>query len=64
MFGLKCPLCSDKMDYKEVKNFDKYNPNFPEKQSTHVWVCKNSCPCVVFEFWNNEDIDNLKKVLK
>jgi len=60
---LKCPLCGGDMEYKEVKNVDTRQPDLPEIEPTHVWICDQSCPAVVFEYWKSEDVDNLKKVL-
>lgn len=39
------PLCKGEMVYGNNKK-------------THIWVCEE-CPAVIFEYWTNEDIENL-----
>lgn len=63
MTELKCPLCeSGEMKHKPVGNDDLQESERLDNY-THVWVCPH-CPCVIFEFWENKDINNLKKILK
>jgi ssDNA-binding Zn-finger/Zn-ribbon topoisomerase 1 len=45
----KCPLCHVELEYKKINN-------------THVYVCEE-CPFVGFEFYFDEDMENLKAYL-
>lgn len=47
---MKCSLCDGKMDYDE-------------KKGTHIWVCED-CPCVMFEYYEDKDLNNLTNRLK
>lgn len=64
MSKLKCPLCeSGKMEHKPIANND-FDTTTSDRidEYTHAWICPD-CPCVIFEYWEQKDIDNLKKVL-
>lgn len=55
--GTKCPICIEGfMEYREYKQ-NKYNTG------GHAWVCEE-CPMVMFQYWFDEDIDNLKTIIK
>lgn len=52
---MKCPICDSELEYRcKEKN---------EEEKTHVWVC-SECPCVIFEYWDEEDVDNLQAIIK
>ena len=46
---MNCNMCDGEMIYHEVNG-------------THVWSCED-CSNVQFEFYNEKDIENLKKYL-
>jgi len=65
MKKLKCPLCGGEMKHRKTESIDTYKPpSERQEEYTHAWICEQSCPCVVFEFFNDRDIDNLKKIIK
>lgn len=46
----KCPLCTYPLEHKQHND-------------THAYVC-DQCPFVGFEYWNAQDIENLKEIIK
>lgn len=44
-----CPLCGANMTYKHANN-------------THVWACE-ACPAVLFEYYDDKNINDLKENL-
>lgn len=47
---IRCNMCDGEMKYNE------YN-------GTHIWCC-NDCPNVQIEYYNKNDLNNLKKYLE
>lgn len=48
--SIKCPLCKHKAKHEEYKG-------------AHLWVCP-VCPCVVFEYWHDNDAKKIRERLK
>ena len=46
----KCPLCGADMEYKI-------------EQGTHIWICTETCPAVLFEYVESKDLYNLENYL-
>lgn len=53
----KCPNCNIAMEYRTK---EKTNPN---GHDTHVWICEE-CPLVTFEYYVDQNIEDLKEILK
>ncbi len=52
--AMMCPMCLEEMRYDMITN---------KKSKTHAWICR-SCPLVMFEYYSDADMNNLKNALK
>lgn len=53
----KCPNCETPMEYR-IK--EKLSDN---GHDTHVWICED-CPLITFEYYVDQNIEDLKEILK
>ncbi len=54
---IKCPLCEIELEYIFIKK-RKYLDH-----DTHIWKC-DECPFIGFEYWHNNNLQDLIKSIK
>lgn len=53
-----CPLCNSELEYRRKKARGSYI-----QTDTHAWFC-NECPFIGFEYCNDNNYKDLKKLIK